>query len=549
MKEKFTKKNLILFLVAIIVFLGIVILFANIFSPKSKIKNEKVNDAELARAREYARVEDGQEKVEITNSAGEKVNFDYVQFDAFFLRDLNGDGYAEGVRGTCKEIGKEDTLYMELNVLTKGYLKDGKITINGDKNYYLQTSIVKDNEVKNNYVSNDTQKIEFNKIKNGTQKLLTAVVRSGDYSYTSTKTAAIGKDINKYSKINSVTLTGTHVEELEDGTTKETPIEKTVEFNVDWYGTTKAEILPYIKGNLENLNQKYDINKLINEQSQELNLKFKIGIQEAENKLLLKKSYIEGTIPQLNGYNPSNVYIEGTNVKYTYNQKTRKFTAQQEAILDENKVITTEVNNGSYYEKRYNIYDVNVIYPLEAYKNFGVDSIEYKVPIKAYYEGYNNKNSEFKNPYKSNIAENVFVITYSDPDGEVAHFEVKVGRRIFEPVDRYIVSKIKPLNLYNGTSENEKNDKYIVRWYGHTGIVGNSGKMIMKETRNNEAKKSDQFIISDSNEESMEDVTRFIGIYFSDPKGLLGENGVIEIYDDETGNLLATFNKTNWNNY
>ncbi|MCI9366646.1 MAG: hypothetical protein HFJ54_09290, partial [Clostridia bacterium] len=521
MKEKFTKKNLILFLVAIIVFLGIVILFANIFSPKSKIKNEKVNDAELARAREYARVEDGQEKVEITNSTGEKVNFDYVQFDAFFLRDLNGDGYAEGVRGTCKEIGKEDTLYMKLNVLTKGYLKDGKITINGDKNYYLQTSIVKDNEVKNNYVSNDTQKIEFNKIKNGTQKLLTAVVRSGDYSYTSTKTAAIGKDINKYSKINSVTLTGTHVEELEDGSTKETPIEKTVEFNVDWYGTTKAEIPQYVDGSTNNLNQRYDISKTIDEEKQEINLNFKIGVQEAENKLLLKKSYIEGTIPQLNGYNPSNVYIEGTNVIYTYNEKTRKFTAQQEAILDENKVIKTEANNGSYYEKRYNIYDVSVVYPLEVYKSIGTDSIEYKIPIKAYYEGYNNENSEFKNPYKSNVAENVFVITYSKPDGYVANFRVDVGRIAYNPVSRYIISKLKPLNLYNGISESEKDDKYLVRWYGYTGTAVNSGRMIMKESSNNEKINSDMFIKDDSSEESMEDVASFIGIYFSDPKSLL----------------------------
>ncbi|MCI9287523.1 MAG: DUF11 domain-containing protein, partial [Clostridia bacterium] len=549
MKEKFTKKNLILFLVAIIVFLGIVILFANIFSPKSKIKNEKVNDAELARAREYARVEDGQEKVEITNSTGEKVNFDYVQFDAFFLRDLNGDGYAEGVRGTCKEIGKEDTLYMKLNVLTKGYLKDGKITINGDKNYYLQTSIVKDNEVKNNYVSNDTQKIEFNKIKNGTQKLLTAVVRSGDYSYTSTKTAAIGKDINKYSKINSVTLTGTHVEELEDGSTKETPIEKTVEFNVDWYGTTKAEIPQYVDGSTNNLNQRYDISKTIDEEKQEINLNFKIGVQEAENKLLLKKSYIEGTIPQLNGYNPSNVYIEGTNVIYTYNEKTRKFTAQQEAILDENKVIKTEANNGSYYEKRYNIYDVSVVYPLEVYKSIGTDSIEYKIPIKAYYEGYNNENSEFKNPYKSNVAENVFVITYSKPDGYVANFRVDVGRIAYNPVSRYIISKLKPLNLYNGISESEKDDKYLVRWYGYTGTAVNSGRMIMKESSNNEKINSDMFIKDDSSEESMEDVASFIGIYFSDPKSLLGEKGVIEVYDDETGNLLATFDKTNWDKY
>ena len=86
---------------------------------------------EIARSMEYEQVQDGDEDLEETNN---------VKFDAFFLRDLNGDGYAESIRGTCNEIGEESTLYMELNVLTEGYLKDGKITINSD-NFYLQTNL------------------------------------------------------------------------------------------------------------------------------------------------------------------------------------------------------------------------------------------------------------------------------------------------------------------------------------------------------------------------------------------------------------------------
>ena len=127
---------------------------------------------EIARSMTYEEVKEGVEIVE------EAPN---VKFDAFFLRDLDGDGYAESIRGTCKEIGKEDTLYMELNVETAGYLKNGKITINGE-NFYLQTSLPKDDELKDNYIGNNIKTIEFNDIANGTQKMITGIVRSGNYS-------------------------------------------------------------------------------------------------------------------------------------------------------------------------------------------------------------------------------------------------------------------------------------------------------------------------------------------------------------------------------
>ena len=58
-------------------------------------KNEKtayMADPEIQRSMEYEQVKEGDEKID---------NTDYVQFDAFFLRDLDGEGYAEQVRGTC----------------------------------------------------------------------------------------------------------------------------------------------------------------------------------------------------------------------------------------------------------------------------------------------------------------------------------------------------------------------------------------------------------------------------------------------------------------
>ena len=177
----------------------------------------------------------------------EATNSDYVQFDAYFLKDINSDGVADKVRGTCNEVGTSDDLYMELNVLTNGYLKDAKITINskGSSNFYFATEIAADSQIKQDYVSDNTRTIEFNQLENGTHIQLQGKVRSGRYDtslsdFRYIKAAAIyTKD--DYSKINNIILTGTHVEELEDGSTIETQIEKKVEFQEDWYGNIGCE--------------------------------------------------------------------------------------------------------------------------------------------------------------------------------------------------------------------------------------------------------------------------------------------------------------------
>ena len=58
---------------------------------------------EYYRAMTYDEVQPGEE---VTNS-------EYVTFDAYFLKDINSDGIADKVRGTCNEIGTEDELYID----------------------------------------------------------------------------------------------------------------------------------------------------------------------------------------------------------------------------------------------------------------------------------------------------------------------------------------------------------------------------------------------------------------------------------------------------
>ena len=533
--KKITKKNLLIASEIAIALVAVIIAIAIVSSKGEGTKKKNFTpDSELARAMTYGQFTDADSSVDGT---------DYVKFGAFFLRDINNDGYAEKIKGTCKQVGKEDILYMELNVLTNGYLENGVITINSD-NFYLQTAIPKDNEVKDNVISNNTKQISLNQINNGTQKLLTGIVRTGDYSYDSQKFAAIGNDTTKYSKINSVTLTGTHV--AADGT--RTQINKTINLNVDWYGTTKAEIPNKIAG-ANNLNQSKDNTSVVDEANKQVVFEFDIGMQETNNQLILSKAHLEGTIPQLNGYDPAKVEVVDSNVIFTYDEVTKTFQAEKLTELNTDGTVSKQCYDGTYYDARYNKFKLKVVYPLGAYNATEDDTVEIKIPVSGYYEGYNNTNSEFKNPYKSNITKGTVVLTYSRPTGTVARFDVTVGKYISSPSWKYIVSKKNPLKIYNEISTEENNDTYIVNWYGATGSDGQSTGMIMKETKDGETQVSDQFIKADSTTESMENITTNIGIYFGNPVNLLGEDGWIKVYDAESDNLLHDFTKDDWSKY
>ena len=479
-----------------------------------------VTTAELEVSKTYAQVEEGDEATQS----------EYVKFDAFFLRDLDGDGYAESIRGACREIGGEDTLYMELNVMTAGYLRDGKITVNGE-NFYLQTALPKDDELKDNYIGNNIKTIEFNDLANGTQKMLTGIVRSGDYSYSSQKAAAIGNNTNNYSKVNSVTLTGTWVSEDGQSTVD---INKTVDFTIDWHGVTKASI--------NTTNQTKYLEDTIDEENGTVNADFTIYTQETANELLLSSHHVEGEIPELNGYAPIDVSYTGSIGTFNYDAETRTFTIDREASVGEDGTITSSISRSSSYS-------IKVTYPIEAYRELGTETMQIKIPVKTYYEGYNNPSEEFTNPYKSNIAASTIVLNYRNLPSTEARFDVTVGKYVSSPSGRYIVSKEKPLRIYNGVSEKEKDDTYLVAWKAYIGTDQNIAGIVMKETKTGEQQVTDNFIKTDSSEESMEDVVSNIGIYFSNQADILGEDGWIKVYDDETDELIYEFTSSDWSKY
>ena len=319
--------NINLWLVAVAIIASIIGVF---FLSKTKINNSKLNlSPENQRAMTYEQYQDGDEAVDGT---------DNVKFNAFFLRDLDGDGKADSIYGSCKEIGENDTLYMEIIVQTAGYLKDAKIQIDG-KNFNLQTKIPKDQQLKNNYIGNNIKQIEFNNLKSGTQKLLEGIVKSGEYDYNGCKYSALGTNVNNYSRNdNKVILTGTYVPE--EGSPIQ--IRKEIALTMDWYGTTKAKV--YTGKDFNSGEQTYyDIQKRVDEENDKVTLDFCINTEELNKKLYISKNHVEATIPELNGYAPIEVKETTNSCTYTYDKNINKLIMEKIATTEKNGNITNTI--------------------------------------------------------------------------------------------------------------------------------------------------------------------------------------------------------------
>lgn len=531
-KKKLTKKSIILKTIIVLIAVSIVI-GIYVLNKTQKIDKSTMS-SELQRTQAYDDVKDGDNAVK--DNDGNTVNA--VKFDAFFLKDKNGDGVAESIRGTCNEIGSQASLYMELSVLEQGTIKDGKITINSN-NFYFNTTIVKDNEVKENYISSNTKEISFNEIGNGTQKLLIGSVRSGDYSNSYTKTSAIGNDTTKYSKENSVIFSGTFV----DSEGNETTFSKEVPFVVDWYGETHVEIEPK--------SQTVEVTEMDDLSTEDgVKLNFNIRTVENKNQLNISSSEISGTIPELNGYKATSVKISGTNVTYTYDSETNEFIAQRIAVLDENGVITSNGYSYSYSSSyRYTEFNFEITYPEEAYTALGQDvtSFELAIPVQAVTRGYNNPNEEdgFVNPYVSNTATGIVTTTWRKHVGQSYDFSIYVGTYMGSPYNTYVIHKKKPLNIYNGISAEEKDDTYLVQWRAYTGSNGETDGIIMNETTG----KTDSFLNTSGKYESMDELTTNVGIYFTGANNTLKSDGWIKLYDADTNTLINTFTEKDWTKY
>ena len=223
MKGNKTLRNFIIAVIAYVLIcsIGVATFFAKENTKLAQTEQVEMSSVTLAereklRAMTYSRVTD----------SNYSTGVDQVKFAAFFLRDLDEDGYAEQYAGTCKQVNEKDTLYVEFKVLTSGYLENGQITIS-NSNFKWNTAIVSDTIVDGDYIGNTSTIRLKSTVNNGSQKLLMGTISNN-----------IGNNINNYSKQVDITLTGTYVSETGD----RTEINTTKKVTVDWYGEVEASI-------------------------------------------------------------------------------------------------------------------------------------------------------------------------------------------------------------------------------------------------------------------------------------------------------------------
>ena len=495
------------FLITLIIIFVLIVLMAIILSV-IKFKNEdniilKLQNAEDLRAMNYEKV---------TNETAKVENTENVTFTAFFTRDLDGDGNAEKLLGTCKSLKAKDILYMDLNVLTEGYLKNGLITIQSNNNFNYSMKMVKDVVLKENYISDNVKQIYLNDVHAGTQKLIFGNI-----------IANIGKNINDYSEITAITLTGTHVSD--DGI--ETEIEKTINVQVDWYGDVSAS--------LSANNSTYYYDDLTSNI-----VKFSFNVNERSEELLLKEVIATATVPELNGYAPISVVCTNSNVIANYDNETRIITIKKNSVIKDNVVIASSLS-------RSNLYSINVSYPEEAFKNI-TSYTELIIPVTGQYIAYNNINNEFENPVSSNIAKGNVIIVFSEtppPTGYIYDFDIEFADKQFvlKPNARYVISKQELLNMYNN-EDYIADFEYEVNWYAYKGNLGEVNSFIMgerKQTEENYGDKFDGLII--------QEYTTNNAIYFTGTDNALGLAGKISVYNNDTNELLKEFTSYDWNKY
>ncbi|MBQ3407678.1 MAG: hypothetical protein IJH12_00540, partial [Clostridia bacterium] len=361
MKQQKKKRNVIigLFLVCLAVLIAIV--------AKTGNKTAINESAETLRTKAYNVISDEDEYADENK---------YVKFSAFFTKDLDGDGKAEKLLGTCNEQSKTDTLYINIGVFNNGYLKDGKITIGSYSNNFKNkmTQIAAANSVLNsNCIGDNITSIPLKQVNAGTQELLSGIISS----YINSP--------NAYSRECNITLTGTHV----DDEGHETKINKTVTIVVDWYGEAKTTI----KGT-ENTYQWNEINR-------DERLVFGMSFKATTEGLYTKERHMVVSMSDLYGYYPEEV----TCTNGTYDESAH------ELIIDE------ETNSIS------STYNIQVVYPPEVYEHFK-DEIEETLRKSIFYQisgysiCYNNDNDEFENPYITKTVTDSISVTVKHSDDE-----------------------------------------------------------------------------------------------------------------------------------
>ena len=367
MRKFFKHKKIIVLLVLVAVFTTLII-NRNHLSFLTSVSKDTYD---------YNLVEDGEEKIKIDNE-----NYaEGVTFDAYFLKDIDNDGNADGVRNTELVYGKSDKLYFDLNVSGDYSLKNGKIRFN-NSNVILSGTLAKSSAIPKTLSSTNYSSIDLSQIEAGTSSFFYLNVSPN-----------ITSDLKKFNATNEVVFTGTIVN---INTGEEVEVSKTISYDVDSYSNNiTTRIGATTSSNPDNV----------------ATITYSIEVMETANAMPLKASYLTGSVSDFEGRHPSNVTVrsaDGYSVDYDYDSSTQTFTAVKNATVSEDKVITRQaynyINNGVRYNKWY----ITVEYPTEE-----GDSLENKsanISLEAWDVGFTNSDLEEK---KSNVVQRILSHTFT----------------------------------------------------------------------------------------------------------------------------------------
>ena len=496
MKSNKKIKQIAVIILIILSLLGINLLVNKMVKSFSDARN--IN----AKSGDYTSVQYGDERVEGTN---------FVTFDAYFLK--NSQKYRGEYLPYTKDRDKgynatSKNLWIELRVLGNGSLKNAKLLFTQD-NVTEKFKMLESETIAHDSVGINLNQINLKEVPNGKTVLFRVEVNA---------------NLKKFiSNDNKVKLVGEYV--ANDGST--TPIEKEVRFTVE---SSVDNAIAYIARDYNTQNRSYDEKTLAKKDDKIVinhffNVNFGNYYHVDNNQLYFdnfttKEGVIESNIEQFNGHYPSNVEINigglgASDYSADYDNSNGKLKIR---IL----------NVGKLYSK-YGTMEIRTLYP-ESAMNYNNEHI---FNLKAKAHAIVENNSNYENPIISEEVEATSSVRY-------AHTPP-----IIEPprIDRYYgginpPNKDNPISRYEGENPDEDFEDWSVTWGFNIDNKDGNQEVIVKSN-------PERNYFSDYNGNNKFDLDNYVIIksvsFYRYIK--LNDNSKIDLYDDDTGRLIHSFNK------
>ena len=423
-----------------------------------------------------------------------------VTFDAYFLDNSNITSKAllGPITGPIVSNVPNKEMYMELRVTGDGHLKDGKIAINGTNASVIAT-LVPDNVINGVYVGK-TSEIKLKNVASGTTRIIKVKV----YPKVLNKDYFIRDD-------NKITFTGTYVGN--DGT--ETPLEKNVNFSVEtMYDKVKAESTLINSGYINEYNytdnqKPYAYFYLLNRGEQINNVQSNVsGLTSINN--TIKEFEYRVQVPKFNGYNAESVNVtvnnnQNNNAETNYDKNTGELVIKYKYIGNNNTNIRVE-------------------YPLEAGKDKKNEELKLEGNLKL--TAYNNPNY--------NVLESTSI---SVVKAKINYYTRTETKYVPEYINfRGVPTADIPIDRYDGSTTTPKSETYNVEWNPYLDKEL-TGEVELTESKNDYG---DKLLNPELN---IGNVVTNKGISFYINPTVLNENSTIKVYNDETNELIHTFDR------